>query len=47
MASASKTVTLYSDNGRGYNLTASFNENSTDNANNTSNVTVTWCKLEQ
>lgn len=41
MASASKTVTLYSDNGRGYNLTASFNENSTDNANNTSNVTVT------
>lgn len=41
MASASKTVTLYSNNGYGYNLTASFNENSTDIANNTSNVTVT------
>lgn len=41
MASASKTVTLYSNNGYGYNLTASFKENSTDIANNTSNVTVT------
>ena len=41
MASASKTVTLHSNNGYGYNLTASFKENSTDTANNTSNVTVT------
>lgn len=41
MASASKTVTLHSNNGYGYNLTASFKENSTDIANNTSNVTVT------
>lgn len=41
MASASKTVTLHSNNGYGYKLTASFNENSTNTANNTSNVTVT------
>lgn len=41
MASNSKTITIYSSNGSGYNLTASFNENSTDTANNTSNVTVT------
>lgn len=41
MASASKTVTLHSNNGYGYNLTASFKENSTNITNNTSNVTVT------
>lgn len=41
MASASKTATLHSNNGYGYNLTASFKENSTNITNNTSNVTVT------
>ena len=41
MASASKSVTLYSSNGYSYTLTASFNENSTNTTNNTSNVTCT------
>lgn len=41
MASASKTISIGSPSGYTYNLTASFNENSTDTANNTSNVTVT------
>lgn len=41
MASASKTISIGSPSGYTYNLTASFNENSTDIANNTSNVTVT------
>ena len=41
MASASKSVTLGSPSGYTYTLTASFNENSTNVANNTSNVTVT------
>ena len=41
MASASKTISIGSPSGHTYNLTASFNENSTDIANNTSNVTVT------
>lgn len=41
MASASKSTTLYSNNGYGFILTASFNENSTSTANNTSNVTCT------
>lgn len=41
MASASKSVTLYSNNGNGYPLTASFVENSTSVANNTSNITCT------
>lgn len=41
MASASNSVNLTSNNGYKYTLTASFNENSTDIANNTSNVTVT------
>lgn len=41
MASNSKSTTLYSNNGYGYTLTASFNENSTNVANNTSNITCT------
>lgn len=41
MASASSSTTLYSSNGYGYTLTASFNENSTNVSNNTSNVTCT------
>lgn len=41
MASASKTITIGSPSGYTYNLTASFNENSTDVNSNTSNVTVT------
>ena len=41
MASNSKSTTLYSSNGYGYTLTASFNENSTNVANNTSNITCT------
>lgn len=41
MASASKSTTLYSGNGYPYTLTASFNENSTNIANNTSNITCT------
>lgn len=41
MASASNSVTLYSNNGYGFTLTASFNENSTSVANNTSNITCT------
>lgn len=41
MASASNSTTLYSNNGYGYTLTASFNENGTNVANNTSNVTCT------
>lgn len=41
MASNSKSTTLYSSNGKGYTLTASFNENSTSTSNNTSNITVT------
>lgn len=41
MASASNSVNLTSNNGYKYTLTASFIENSTDIANNTSNVTVT------
>ena len=41
MASASKSTTLYSGNGYPYTLTASFNENSTSVANNTSNITCT------
>jgi len=41
MASASKSTTLYSGNGYPYTLTASFNENGTTVANNTSNVTCT------
>ena len=41
MASNSKSTTLYSNNGYGYNLTASFIENSTNIANNTSNITCT------
>lgn len=41
MASASKSTTLYSSNGSGYTLTASFNENSTSVANNTSSITCT------
>lgn len=41
MASASKSTTLYSGNGYPYTLTASFNENSTNVANNTSNITCT------
>lgn len=40
-ASASKSTTLYSNNGYGFTLTASFTENSTNVANNTSNVTCT------
>ena len=41
MANASKSTTLYSGNGYPYTLTASFNENSTNIANNTSNITCT------
>lgn len=41
MASNSRSTTLYSSNGYGYTLTASFNENSTNVANNTSNITCT------
>lgn len=41
MASNSKSTTLYSSNGKGYTLTAAFNENSTSTANNTSNITLT------
>lgn len=41
MASNSRSTTLYSSNGYGYTLTASFNENSTSVANNTSNITCT------
>ncbi len=41
MASASKSTTLYNNNGNGFTLTASFNENSTSTANNTSNITCT------
>lgn len=41
MASASKSTTLYNNNGYGFALTASFTENSTNVANNTSNVTCT------
>lgn len=44
MASASNSTTLYANTGSPYTnatLTASFNENSTSTANNTSNITVT------
>lgn len=41
MASASKSTTLTNNYGNGYTLTASFNENSTNVANNTSNITCT------
>lgn len=42
MASNSKSTTLYSNNGYGYTLTASFNENgSPDVVNNTTNITCT------
>ena len=41
MASASNSTTLYNNNGYGFTLTASFNENSTNVANNTSNITCT------
>lgn len=41
MASASNSTTLYSNNGYGYTLSASFNENSTNTTNNTSNITCT------
>ena len=41
MANALKSTTLYSGNGYPYTLTASFNENSTNIANNTSNITCT------
>lgn len=41
MASASNSKTLYNNQGYGFTLTASFNENSTSIANNTSNVTCT------
>ncbi len=41
MASASQSTTLYNNNGYGFILTASFNENSTNVANNTSNITCT------
>lgn len=40
-ASSSNSTTLYSNNGYGYTLSASFNENSTTVADNTSNVTCT------
>lgn len=40
-ASASKSTTLYSNNGYGFPLTAGFTENSTNVANNTSNITCT------
>lgn len=39
MASASNSVTLWSNGGHGYTLNASFWENSTSTANNTSNIT--------
>ena len=38
MASASKSTTLYDNGRRPYTLTASFTENSTSVANNTSNI---------
>ena len=41
MASNSKSTTLYCSNGKGYTLTAAFNENSTSTSNNTSNITLT------
>ena len=41
MASASKSTTLYDNGRRPYTLTASFTENSTSVANNTSNITCT------
>ena len=41
MASASKSITLYSNAGYPFILTASFVENSTNTANNTSNLTCT------
>ena len=41
MASASKSTTLYNNNGNGFTLQASFTENSTSVANNTSNITCT------
>lgn len=41
MAWASKSTTLTNNYGNGYTLTASFNENSTNVTNNTSNVTCT------
>lgn len=41
MASASTSTTLYNGYGNGFTLTASFNENSTNVANNTSNITCT------
>lgn len=41
MAWASKSKTLTNNYGNGYTLTASFNENSTNVTNNTSNVTCT------
>lgn len=42
MASASNSVTIYSNNGSGYTLTASFTENGQPNVvNNTTNVTCT------
>lgn len=41
MASASGSATLYDNGGRPYTLTASFSENSTSVANNTSNITCT------
>jgi len=39
MASASNSVTLWSNGGHGYTLNASFWENSTSTPNNTSNIT--------
>lgn len=39
MASASNSVTLWSNGGHGYTLNASFWENSTSTSNNTSNIT--------
>lgn len=41
MASGSKSTILTNENGGKYNLVASFNENSTSTANNTSNITCT------
>ena len=39
MPSASKSTTLWSNNGNGYTINAYFVENSTNTANNTSNIT--------
>ena len=42
MASASNSITIYSNNGSGYTLTASFTENGQPNVvNNTTNITCT------